>query len=76
MAQAIALMDVTTLELFGGSFHEPFHADGRGTPIAVTERSDLNRPQRRRDEEDMARRAVEQLLWNSFFVACCCALPS
>ena len=47
-ARAIALMAPTALGLLGVSSHEPFHADDKGTPIAVTERSDLNRPQWRR----------------------------
>jgi hypothetical protein len=56
MARVIALTAPTALGLFGASFHEPFHADGGQRPMAITERSDQNRPQRRpRLEDDMVR---------------------
>ena len=44
MALSIALMALTALGLFGASSHESFHADGGQRPIAVTERSNQNRP--------------------------------
>ena len=49
MAQVIALTAPAALALFGVSFHEPFHADGRQRPMAVTDRSGQNPPRRRRN---------------------------
>ena len=49
MAQVIALTALAALGLSGAPFHEPFHADGRQWSMAVTERSDRNPPQRRRN---------------------------
>jgi hypothetical protein len=51
MTQVIALTAPTALKLFGASFHAPFHADGGQWSLAVTERSDQNPLQRRRDFE-------------------------
>jgi hypothetical protein len=48
MARVIALTTPTALGLSDGTFHEPFHAFGGNWPMAVTERSDRNPPQRRR----------------------------
>jgi hypothetical protein len=56
MARAIALTAPIALGLSGASFHEPFHADSGRRPMAIIERSDQNRPQRRpRLEDDMVR---------------------
>jgi hypothetical protein len=63
MAQVMALTAHTALGLFNASSHEPFHANGGQRPMAVTERSDQNRPQRcRRLEDDMSDKTVEQLI--------------
>jgi hypothetical protein len=48
MARVIALMTPAALGLSDATFHEPFHAFGGNWPMAVTERSDRNPPQRRR----------------------------
>ncbi len=49
MAQAIALTALAVLGLSGAPVHEPVHADGGQRPIAVTERSERNPPQRCRN---------------------------
>jgi len=49
IARVIALTARTALGLFGASFHEPFHADGEKRAVAVTECSDRNVSQRRRN---------------------------
>ena len=46
MARVIALTAHTALGLSGGSSHEPFRANGGQRPMAITERSDQNPPQR------------------------------
>ena len=43
MARVIALTAPTALGLFGGTFHEPFHADGVRQLMVVTVCSDQTR---------------------------------
>jgi hypothetical protein len=62
-AQAIALTTPAALGISGTPFHEPFHADGGQGPMAVTERSNQNRPQRRRAlKTTWSDRTAEQLV--------------
>jgi hypothetical protein len=49
MARAIALTAHAALGLSDAPFHESFHADGRQCPMVLTECSDQNPPQRRRN---------------------------
>jgi len=49
IAHVIALTAPAALGLSGTTFHEPFHADGRQRPMAATEGSDRNPPQRCRN---------------------------
>jgi len=49
MTQPTALTALAALGLSGAPFHETFHADGRRRSVTVTERSDRNPPQRRRN---------------------------
>jgi hypothetical protein len=64
MAQVMALTAPTALGLFGASSHEPFHADGEKRTMAVTECSDQNPPQRRRNLLTCSPRTVEQVKSN------------
>ena len=61
MAQVIAVTAPAALALFGVSFHESFHADSRQRPMAVTDRSGQNPPQRRRNSI-WSDRTVEQVV--------------
>jgi hypothetical protein len=46
MTQVVALTALTALGLSRAPVHEPVHADGRGLPMTITERSGQNPSQR------------------------------
>ena len=62
MTQVIALTALAALGLPRAPVHEPVHADSGQWPMTVTERSDQNSPQQRRNLTTWPDRTVEQVI--------------